>query len=700
MAKPHRALAALSLACAAIAAAPEAKARITRVEITETTAAFDGQSFGSGGRYERLRGRAFGEVDPAHPGNAIIQDIALAPRNARGMVEYETEIDILRPVEATRGNGVLLFDIVNRGNRRLLSLYNGATRVDNTDPGDGMLMRRGYTLVFFGWQPDLTAGDNRVTMRVPVARNADGSPITGVVRSEIVVQAAAPAVNLSSGNFTQLFHTSYPTASRDNRTAGPDGFLPRLTVRTREADARQEIPNDRWSFADCRPGQAPQPSDTQICLDGGFQPGRLYELVYRGKDPLVLGLGYAAMRDLPAFMRHARTDDAGQANPIYRDGTVTLVHGTSQSGRNMRLFLHLGFNRDEAGRRAYDGMLPHVGGGLAAMNIRFAHPGRAWGEQIDHLYPAYDFPFAYARVTDPITGRTASVLDRCEATNTCPRIIHAATALEVWEGRQSLGLTDPLGERDLPDLPNVRTFIMGSTQHSTGSDLHPTRLARPTLCEYPSNPNTHLQTMRALLVALTDWVQRDVPPPASVHPRIADGTLVRPDQVRFPAVPGVAFRRTTNPLRVMEFGPGYNPADLTGIISTEPPAEGTREYTLLVPQVDADGNDLGGVRSLGVQVPRATLTGWNYFREDRFGGGGFCNLQGSAFPFAATRAERVAANDPRPSLEERYPTREAYVAALRQAASRLIAQRLLLEEDAATAIAAAERDGPVALRVP
>lgn len=687
-----------ALAVGSLLAMPRAAdARITRIEITETAPAFGGAEFGGTGRYERLRGRAFGEVDPTHPANSIIQDIALAPRNVRGMVEYETEVDILRPADAARGNGVLFFDVVNRGSRRLLALYNGATRVDNSDAGDGFLMRRGYTLIFFGWQPDLTAGDNRVTMRVPVARNSDGSPVTGLVRSEIVVPVATPAVNLSAGNFTAQFHTSYPTASRDNRTAFPDGFLPRLTVRTRETDARTEIPNARWSFADCPTGQAPQPSDTRICLEGGFQPGRLYELIYRARDPLVLGLGYAAMRDLPAFMRHARTDDAGRPNPVFRLGATTLIHGTSQSGRNMRMFLHLGFNRDEAGQRAYDGMIPHIGGGMAAMNIRFAHPGRAWGEQIDHLYPAYDFPFAYARVTDPITGRTQSVLDRCEATNTCPRIIHAATALEIWEGRQSLGLTDPLGERDLPEPANVRTYIMVSTQHSAPSNIHPTQLAAPTVCEYPSNPNTHLQTMRALIVALTEWVQRDRPPPPSAHPRIADGTLVRPDQVRFPSIPGVAFRRTTNPLRVLDHGPGYNPADLTGVISNEPPPEGPRDYTLLVPQVDADGNDLGGIRSISVQVPRATLTGWNYFREDRFGGGGFCNLQGSAFPFAATRTERERMNDPRPSLEERYPTREAYVAWVRQAATRLVALRFLLEEDAAAAIAAAERDGPAPL---
>ncbi len=704
-AKRSRALrvaAGVAVAMGGMAATP-ADARITRIEITSVQPAFGGAAFGTVGGYERVIGRAHGEVDPAHPGNAIIQDIALAPRNARGMVEYATDVEILRPAARDAGNGVLFFDVVNRGGKRLLSLYNGAP-VSNepSNPGDGFLMRQGYTLIFFGWQPDILPGAGRMTMQVPVARHADGSPVTGVVRSEIVVQQAANTVLLSTGSFTGMTHAPYPTAATDHRAAFPDGFRPTLTMRARAEVPRQEVPADRWRFADCD-GAAPVPSETRLCLDGGFQPGVMYELIYRAKDPTVLGLGYAAMRDLPAFLRHSRADDTGTPNPAARaDGAVqtTVIHGTSQSGRNMRLFLHLGFNRDEAGRIAYDGMIPHVGGGLAAMNIRFAHPGRAWGQQIDNLYPAYDYPFAYTRVADPITGRNASVLDRCEATATCPRIFHVATALEMWEGRQSLGLTDPLGQRDLVEPANVRTYIMASTQHSAAGTLP--RQAPFGLCQQQPNPMTHLHTMRALLTAMTGWLKDGTAPPASATPRITEATLVRAEAVNFPRIPAngydgvqrpaVKFLALTNPLRAMDFGPAYNNADLTGIITQEPPRLGEREYGLLVPQVDADGNDIAGIRAVHAQVPRGTYTGWNLFRAGYFEDG-FCSLQGSFIPFAATRAEREATGDPRPSLEERYPSKEAYVAAIRDATARLVAQRFLLAEDAGRFVAEAERDG-------
>ena len=446
-------------------APPSAEAKITRLEITRVESpTFGGTTFDSAGQYERLVGKAYGEVDPAHPLNAIVQDIALAPRNARGMVEYSTDIHILKPVDLARGNGVLFFNVVNRGNKGGLSSYNagisGTTATINqaADAGDGFMMRHGFSLVWFGWQADVLAGDDRLTMQVPVARNPDGSSITGIVREEIVVQAPTTTVNLSTGHFSGFTHASYPTVSVDNRTPLADGFLPTVTVRAREQDPRAVIPNSEWSFASCPEGAVATPSDTRLCYPAGFQPGRLYELTYRAKDPTVLGLGYAAMRDLAAFFKHEQRDTSGTVNPLYRAGAKAVIQGSSQSGRNIRTFLLLGFNQDESGRIAYDGAYPHIGGGLASLNIRFAHPGRAWGEQVDHLYPAYDFPFTYARVEDPITGRTQGVLDRCTVTNTCPLIFHVATALEIWEGRQSLGLTDPLGTRDV-SRPRQRAHL-------------------------------------------------------------------------------------------------------------------------------------------------------------------------------------------------------------------------------------------------
>ncbi len=443
------------------------------------------------------------------------------------------------------------------------------------------------------------------------------------------------------------------------------------------------------------------PDEKHLCYPVGFKPGHLYELIYRGKDPLVLGIGFAATRDLGAFLRNTAQDATGAANPVYRPGQVAIIEGSSQSGRMIRSFLALGFNQDEAGRRVFDGAFPHIGGGLMPLNVRFGQPVRAWGEQTDHIYPAYDFPFTYARQLDPLTGRNAGLLDRCTATATCPRIFHVATALEMWEGRQSLGLTDPLGLKDVPDPPGVRTFIMASTQH--GAAPLPLPAAPPFgNCQQQPNPNPQVWTMRALLQNFVGWVRDNAAPPPSTVPRIFNRTLVAPDQVGFPPIPANSYggvprpatstARLADTLHVLDFGPLFRAGDSSGIITVEPPRVGTAGYGVLVPQVDADGNDLAGIRSVFLQVPIGTYTGWNLGRKDRFENG-LCNLQGSFVPFAPTRAEREAAGDPRPSLEERYPTRDAYLAAFRAAADRLVAERFLLPEDAQTLVQEAERTG-------
>jgi hypothetical protein len=335
------------------------------------------------------------------------------------------------------------------------------------------------------------------------------------------------------------------------------------------------------------------------------------------------------------------------------------------------------------------------------LNVRFGQPSRAWGEQVDHLYPAYDFPFAYARQFDPLTQRDAGLLDRCTATETCPRIFHVATVLEMWEGRQSLGLTDPLGLRDVADPASVRTYIMAGTQH--GPAFWPLATKPPFGdCQQQPNPNPYIWTMRALLRDLTAWVRDGEAPPPSEVPRIADGTLVAPDRVRFPQIPANNYGGTERPatsamrvydtLHVLDFGPLYRSGDSSGILTVEPPRVGTASYGVLVPQVDADGNDIGGIRDVFLQVPIGTYTGWNLGRKDRFENG-MCNLQGSFIPFAATKAERLEAGDPRLSLEERYPTKEVYLEAFQAAADRLVSQRLMLSEDASMLIDQATQVG-------
>jgi hypothetical protein len=703
----HRIVSVTALAVALLSAA-DACAKITRIEITRVEPAFGGENFDPVGPYERVIGKAYGEVDPKDPLNAIIQDIELAPRNARGSVEYVTDIDILRPKDAAKGNGVLFFNIVNRGNKGGLFSFNAGIPPSLNDinavlsPGDGFMMREGYTVVWFGWQADVLPGGNRVTLKVPVAKNADGSPVTGVVRAELIARTGpAKTLNLSSGWFTQLTHASYPTANSDNRTPLDEDFLPTLTVRGKQREPRVAIPNGEWSFGACPEGGEPAKDDTKICYQAGFEPGKLYELIYRAKDPLVLGLGLAATRDLASFLKHDEKDEAGTANPVYRQGAKALIMGSSQSGRFIRTFLHLGFNQDEAKRIAYDAAYPHIGGALIPVNVRFGQPGRGWGDQVDHLFPAYDFPFSYARQNDPFTNREQGLLDRCAATNTCPRIFHVATALEIWEGRQSLGLTDPLGQFDVADPENVRTYIMASTQHAVAS--LPLRREEPFgFCQQQPNPNPQVWTMRALLSALTLWVKDNKPPPASVVPTIADRTLVAPDQVRFPPIPAnvyggvnrpeARFLAVHNPLHLLDFGKLYRAADSSGIITREPPRVSAAQYAVLVPQVDRDGNDIAGIRSLHLQVPIGTYTGWNLGRAGFFENG-FCSLSGSFIPFAATKEERRKTNDPRLSIEERYPSKDAYVAAVTAAAFKLVEQRFLLPADAALLTAEAEASG-------
>jgi hypothetical protein len=689
----------------------EADARITHIEITKSEPAFGGRSFGDAGAYEHLTGRVTGELDPADPANSEIQDINLAPRNARGMVEYVTNIELLKPADMVKGNRILFFEVNNRGNKLAPGSFNAGVAGGVTDrnalssPGDGWLMGLGYTMVWFGWEMDVRPGMSRIGMPPIVAHNRDGSAITGIVRSEIITPVPAASVPISLSQQIQNYpidsYDSYPTASTDNSAPFADGFLPTLTVRTREQDPREPIPNSAWSFGTCDGTGAVTPDEKHVCYRDDFKPGHLYELIYRAKDPTVGGLGFAAARDLGAFLRNSHKDDAGTANPVYRSDNLAIIEGSSQSGRMVRSLLALGFNRDETGRRVFDGAFPHIGGGLMPLNVRFGQDVRAWGEQTDHLYPAYDFPFTYARQTDPLTQRTGGLFDRCIATDTCPKLFHVATALEMWEGRQSLGLTDPLGRSDVEDPPNVRTYIMASTQHSPAS-LPLAAHAPFGNCKQQPNPNPQIWTMRALLTAFTAWVRDGVEPPPSAKPSIADGTLVPPDRVRFPEIPanfyGDVDRPAVSPLRiydtlhVLDFGPLYRAEDSSGVIALEPPQVGSGSYGILEMQVDADGNDLAGVRSVFLQTPIGTYTGWNLGRKDRFENG-MCNLQGSFIPFAATKAERIAAGDPRLSIEERYPTKDVYLAAFNRAADDLVAQRLLLRDDADALVKSAQTEG-------
>ena len=691
MTKNDSAVSKVGARCAIVAVAlvlggiGSAEARITRIEITRVESpTFGGSTFGTVGTYDKLIGRAFGEVDPRDHQNSVIQDLELAPRNARGMVEYSMDIYILTPHDPSRGNGTILYDVVNRGNKNALGIYNMGSVGGNepTAAGDGFLQSQGYTVVWSGWQPDVLPGGGRLTMTVPIARGPHGSTITGQVRGEYVVNAPTTTQNLSSGSFTGLNHASFETVSLRTRDAV-------LTKRVKEADRRIEIPSSRWAFADCTTVPFPgTPSTTQICLQDGFSPDAIYELVYTAKNPLVSGLGFAATRDLISFLRHSHRDDAGAANPLAGAIRTALSHGTSQSGRYLRTFLLLGFNRDERDRTVFDGMNPHLASQLIPLNVRFGQPGRAYGQHEDHLYPTAQPPFSYGGSVDGIAGDVGGILGECRRTHTCPKVINTVSSTEYWQGRMSLDTTDVHGRFDL-DLPReVRVFHFAGTQHG------PAGVPSAGICQQLSNPNPYQHGMRALLVALRAWVVANVEPPASRIPSLHHHTLVDSAQrsIGWPNIPGVRYTGLVDELSLVDYGPRFDIDRESGIVQEPPRVFSHNDYRVLVPRVDDDGNEVDGLRSVGLQVPLGTYTGWN-LRRAGFAENELCGLTGSFIPFAETREERKANHDPRPSLEERYGDHDGYVMAVRAAAARLVAAHLLLPADANLLIAQAEMGG-------
>jgi hypothetical protein len=642
--------------------------RITRLDLARIESpTFEGRTFGDVGPYEKLIGRAYGEVDPADPRNRVIADLDLAPRNAAGRVEYATDIIILRPVDPARGNHRLFYALTNRGNVVSLAQLNDAPSGGNepaaaADAGNGFLMRQGFTIVFTGWDATAPAGGGRLTMTAPVAQQPDGTPITGPALEEFAVNDDP----LLIGPLT------YPAATAGKSQAS-------LTVRVRVEDRPEPVPATSWDYTD-----ATHRAIKLLPNGTPFQPGRLYEFTYIAKDPIVAGLGFAAVRDIATFLHHSTVDDYGTANPLAGDVQAVYAFGVSQPSRMLRDFLWLGFNQDGTGRRVFDGVLNWIGGpGGIFMNYRFAQPGRTHRQHINRWYPELQFPFAYQLLTDPVTGKTDGRLRRCQASDTCPQIIEVNSANEYWAKANALQHLDSEGN-DLPDPPNVRSFFLASLPHGCGSG--PTGRG---ICQHECNPLVANPVLRALLVALDQWVSWGIEPPASRLPRRANGTLAPPllqEGAGFPSIPGVVYTGRVHTGDLLDFGPRFE----QGILTVVPPRVLGSPYPALVPTTDADGNDRAGVRLPEVAVPVATYTGWG-LRAVPPGANEGCDHFGQKVAFAQTRTQRLAAGDPRLSIEERYPTHGAYVSAVTAAAEALQQQRLLLEEDAQAHVEAAVR---------
>ncbi|HJU15326.1 MAG TPA: alpha/beta hydrolase domain-containing protein [Stellaceae bacterium] len=615
-----------------------------RIDAVEPFA--EGRSWGETGPYERVRGVVLGTLDPAAAQNRVIVDLDKAPRNEAGLVEYESDFFMLRPVRP-RSAGLLVYDVTNRGNKRILAMLDDGP-ADGNDPktardaGIGFSLGRGYTILWSGWDPGAPTANNGLGARFPMAL-AQGRPVPGVIRHEFHIGTRTP-------NKGDLVRLPYPAAA-------PDRTKARLAVRARESDARQEIPAEGWEFADAQ--------SIRLLPHGTvFAPYKIYELWYEAAEARVLGTGFAAVRDLVAALRYERADLVGGI-------AHALAFGVSQSGRFLRHFLELGMNEDGRGRRIFDGVLTHVAGaGKVFANHRFGMPGRTATQHEDRLYPENWFPFSHAMMTDPFSGRTDAIL---KGRASDPLVIEVNSATEYWQKGASLVHTDPLGRSDAGLPPNVRVYMIAGTQHGGRPGADPS----PGPCANPRNPVSATPALRALFRALEEWTTKGVAPPPSRVPMIADGTAVRAEEVRMPAIPGFAVAPGANPI--------VPPVDWV-----DPPARLDTCYGARVAAVDADGNEITGIRLPPVAVPLGTHTGWNVYREEPCE---LCDRDGSFVPFARTRAERARTGDPRPSLAERYGDRAGYVAQVEAAAAALVAARLLLPEDMRAYVEAARACG-------
>lgn len=651
-------LALLSVSALAGSAEP-VQAEVVRVVI-ESRTPISGD-FGKAGPYELVSGRYFGELDPADPKNRIITDLQLAPRNNRGKVEYSATFALSRPVDAGQASGVLVYDTPNRG-------FGWAAG----DPS-------GHFHLISGWQGDIPAGKGRQAAEVPVAKNPDGSSVTGPVLVRIVDPLAGPSAQLVRGLAVRM---AAPTP------VSVDTSKARLVRRRSDNDPGQVVPADAWSFGDCRTTPFPGVRDPAwLCLKAGVDPAYAYDLTYEAKDPAVLGIGFAAVRDLVSFLRDA-PDTAAAPNPAAGQVRWTIVTGASQAGNFVRSFIHLGFNQAESGKRVFDGANPQIAARHVPLNVRFGVPGGAAG-----LYePGSDGVLWWGWHDDKARGRgRTSLLARCERTNTCPKIVETFGSAEFWGLRMSADLVGFEAKKDIPLPANVRRYYSPSVTHAGGGGgFDPAPATPPPGCQLAQNPNPSSDTTRALQSALIDWVRSGRQPPPSQYPTIARGDLVPPTAkaMGFPAIPGAPVPTDKlNPLLIYDFGPGFRHDDVSGAMTTVPPAV-RGSAPSLVPRVDQDGNEIVGIKSVQARAPLGSYLGWNVQAEGYYKGAG-CGFAGGFIPFAATRAERIAAGDPRLSLEERYGDHATYVARVKAAAAQMEAERLLLPQDAARVVAQA-----------
>ena len=629
----------------------DSKTGITRLDIISTEiASFGGTKFGAVGTYDKIFAKSYGVVDPTDRRNALITDINLAPKNANGLVEYSMDVHIFKPTDMTKSNNRIFYDVVNRGNKGH-SVFNdvGPNNPSTAaDAGNGLLMRLGYTLVFSGWEDEslVAPGGDRALAKLPIAKNKDGSSVVENTITEVIFDAP-------TGNQIPL---SYPAANLDQSQAKMLVHNHSKFGGTSLID-RVEVPKSVWSYVDNKTVQV----DRKNAFLAAYDQGAAFEFVYPAKDPVVLGLGFAATRDIVSFLKN----DTSNLNPIRNSIKYAITHGLSQSGRYLKGFLYWGFNEDSAGRMVFEGMQPKISGAHAiASNDRFGDSNATGRSYQRELSSKMEFPFTYEVRFDPVSAQTDGLFNRCQLTNTCPKIMHTDSGNEAFLKANNLITTDGLG-RDISLPQNVRVYLVSGTQHGPSA----TAAVTPT-CQQLSNPNPHNEVVRALFVALDDWATKGVEPPPSQYPKIGDGTSVAslPQSNAFPKIPGVNYTGFYIPVAVK---------DKTSLPNMWMKG---KEYVVTVPKTDADGNEVAGVLNPNVKAPLGTFTGWS-LRRAPFAENEDCALTGQYIPFPLTKASRISTGDPRLSIEERYPTKADYVSAVGKAVDDLVRNRYLLAED-------------------
>ena len=642
-----------TMLCVVLAAAPVG-AEVVRIEVKSRADVLAGQPFGTAGAYEKLSGRIHFAVDPRNAANQIIADIDKAPKNSAGKVEFSSDFYLIKPKDASRGNGTVLYEVSNRGGKGMIGFFNRAA-AGSLDPqtadqfGDGFLLEQGFTLLWVGWQFDVPLRDGLVRVFAPIAREADGRSIQGLVRSDFV-----PIEPMTQASLADREHLAYPVAN-----AGDPANV--LTVRDSAEGSRRTIPRDQWQFTE--DGKA-------VRLAAGFEPKKIYEVVYRAQDPPVVGVGPAAVRDTISKIKYGGAGELGLAQ-----GAITraIAFGISQSGRFLRTYLYYGFNEDESHRKVLDGVMAHVAGaGRGSFNHRFAQPSRDGHPYLNFLYPTDIFPFTDVAQRDPETGLQDGLLTHGTKPQFQPRVFYTNSSYEYWGRAASLFHTTIDGLEDAPLSSNVRAYLLAAGQHGVAG-FPPSR----SIGQQMNNPLDYRWVMRRLLVSMTRWIADGAEPPPSAYPRLDQGTLVPPARLKFPKIPSVNGPATPHKAYRADYGPDFISK---GIVSQEPPKVGS-SFPILVPQVDADGNEVAGIRVPELAVPLATYTGWNLFNDRSGPPDVVSSMQGSFIPFPRTREDRARTSDPRRSIDERYRSRDEYLGLVAKAAHDLVEKGYLLKAD-------------------